>query len=385
MSARIYLDNAATSWPKPTAVYDAVDAWQRNNGAAAGRGGYRAAQESDRRVAAARAAVARILRVPRDSQVVFTGNATEGLNLALFGLLRPGDHVVTTVAEHNSILRPLAALRDRGVEVSYAACDAEGRVGVDQVRAQLRPQTRLVAITHASNVTGAIQDVDRVTELAHQAGALILIDAAQTAGHMPMDLEQLPADMLVASGHKGLLGPLGTGIVVLRSSLAEQLCPLRYGGTGTDSEDERPPARGPARFEAGNLNVPGLVGLEAGIAYLEHDFAVVQSRIGHLNQLALQRLGECPGVRWTGPRDADRRVGLVALVIEGMEAHEAASICDASAGIQVRAGLHCAPRMHRHLGVGGTLRASWGPFTTDEDLLAFCDLIRELAASSLRR
>ncbi|MGE0610694.1 MAG: aminotransferase class V-fold PLP-dependent enzyme, partial [Pirellulales bacterium] len=238
---RIYLDNAATSWPKPDAVYDAVDRYQRECGAAYGRGVYAEATQAARLVEAARQGLAKWLGAGDPRRIAFTCNGTDAINLALHGLLRAGDHVVTTVVEHNSVLRPLRYLEDAGqINVDRVPCDGQGLVDAEAIRLALRPNTRLIALTHVSNVTGAIQPVDAVSAIAQEQGALLLIDAAQSAGHLPLNLARLPADLLAAPGHKGLLGPLGTGFLYVRPGL--ELRPVRQGGTGSHSNDDHQPA-----------------------------------------------------------------------------------------------------------------------------------------------
>ena len=261
---RIYLDNAATSHPKPESVYAAVDYYNRSLGAAAGRGGYRTAVEVDAVLRTCRKRAASLLGAESPERVAFAFNATDALNMALHGLLETGDHVVTTAAEHNSVLRPLGGLVDRrGIELSVVPVDAAGRVDPAAVRDALRHNTRLVVVQHASNVTGCVQPIEDIGSDAHQAGALVLVDAAQTAGHLAIDLADWPVDLLACAGPKGLLGPLGTGLLYVRPGLEDQLNGLRQGGTGSFSEQDRQPETMPDRLEAGNPNAPGLFGLEA--------------------------------------------------------------------------------------------------------------------------
>jgi cysteine desulfurase family protein len=382
--ARIYLDNAATSWPKPSAVYDAVDAYQRRSGMAVGRGATRRGLELQRIVDRCRKRAADLLRAESPERIIFTFNGTDGLNIALHGLLRPGDHVVTTVMEHNSVLRPLRELKERiGVEVTYVPADATGLVAPDDVRAALTPRTRLVAMLHASNVTGTIQPVAEVGAIARAAGALFLIDAAQTAGHLPIDLSQLPVDVLACSGHKGLLGPLGAGLLYVRPGVESQLCSLRQGGTGSQSEDDRQPEFLPDKYESGNHNAPGLVGLDAALGWIaerggnalrRHEVALTGRLLGGLQALR--------NVRVHGPLDAEARTGVVSLTIAGLDPQDAAAILDETFGIETRAGLHCAPRAHQAIGTfagGGTVRLSLGAFTTEDDVDAALRAIEELA------
>lgn len=387
--ARIYLDNAATSWPKPEVVYQAVEHAMRCLGAPAGRAAYREAIEADATVAAARRQVATLLGASHPNQVVFTFNGTDSLNLALHGLLGRGGRVVTTAAEHNSVLRPLRRLQERGqIEVVRVAVDGSGVVDPDDVRAALVAGARLLALTHASNVTGAIQPVAELARLAHEHGALILVDAAQTAGELPLDVVALDCDLLAAPGHKALLGPLGTGILYVRPGLEGELESIRQGGTGSESWQDRQPESLPDKFESGNLNVPGLAGLAAAAQWL------LEQRVHHiaeharmLSQRLYDGLASIEGVRLFGPSDPAARVGIVSIALEQLDPQAAAAALDTAYGIQTRAGLHCAPHMHAALGTlhtGGTLRFSVGPFNTHEDIARTLAAVEELADKMLK-
>lgn len=383
--ARIYLDNAATSWPKPAAVYDAVDQYQRQIGAAAGRGAYRESLAAGRIVDRARAAVAQLIGATDPRRVVFGLNGTDALNLAIHGLLKPGDRVVISVAEHNSILRPLRhSLEQLDIDVAYIGCDPSGVIDLDELRAALSQPTRLVAVTHASNVTGALQPIDEIARLAKQAGARTLIDAAQSLGHVELNVERSGVDLLAAPGHKGLLGPLGTGLLYIAPGMEHELAPTRQGGTGTDSHTETAPAELPQRYEPGNVNVPGLAGLAAGCQYLlERTVAGVRRHEISLSERWRQELQDAPGVTLYGPAQAESRVGVWSLNVAGFDPQELAAILDASYGVCSRAGLHCAPRMHVALGtdkLGGSLRLSAGPFTTTDEIDFAIRAIREIAA-----
>ncbi len=381
--SRIYLDNAATSWPKPPAVYEAVDDYQRRLGAPAGRSGYAEASEVSGRIEAARRRIANLLGLADANHLVFTFNGTDSLNIVLHGLLQRGDHVVSTVVEHNSVLRPLADLTRCDVTATYVGCSDVGIVEPDAVRAALRPNTRLVAVAHASNVTGALQPVAQISRIARDHGALVLCDAAQTVGHLSVDIHQLGVDFLAASGHKGLLGPLGTGILAIRPEISGELRSVRQGGTGTQSEGGQPEDL-PAKFESGNLNVPGILGLDAGARYLtERGLADVDRHGRQLCQQLLAGLGEISGVRIFGPTDAQDRVPLVSMVCNGYDPQEMALALDAACRIQVRAGLHCAPRVHEAMGTlasGGTLRFSLGPFNTSAEIDSAIRAVAELMA-----
>ena len=380
---RIYLDNAATSYPKPPGVMEAVERALRDEGAAEGRSATRAALRVHEVVARCRERAARLLGATQSERIVFTFNGTDSLNLALHGLLRPGDHVVTSAIEHNSALRPLRNLRDRGVEVSYVPGDSEGRVNPDEVKRALRDNTRLVALVHASNVTGTIQAIDSVGELAREAGAVFLVDAAQTAGHLPIDVSRSPIDILAAPGHKGLLGPLGTGVLYVAQDVEEQLQSVRQGGTGSNSEDDLQPARLPDKYECGNHNVPGLFGLEAALAWIEErTVAELRRHERALTEQLVTALAPIRGLRIYGPQSAEDRVGVVSVTLDGFEPQELATILDGSFGIETRAGLHCAPGVHRCLGTfagGGTLRFSVGPFTTGTEIEAAATALGSIA------
>ncbi len=273
-----------------------------------------------REVESARRYVARLLGTRHSNQIVFAFNGTDALNLALHGLLHSGDHVVTTVAEHNSVLRPLSMLAQAsGVSVTYVACDACGWVDPADLRAAMRPNTRLVAMVHASNVTGTLLPIEAAGEIAHAAGALMLVDASQTAGHLPLDVDDLPVDLVATSGHKGLLGPLGTGLLYVRQGVEEHLSSVRQGGTGTFSEEDWQPSALPSKYEAGNLNIPGILGLGAAAEYLyERGMTTIRKHAEELTGLMIEGLLRIPGVRLHGPRHPERQVDWSALQSKAM-------------------------------------------------------------------
>jgi cysteine desulfurase family protein len=384
---RIYLDNAATSWPKPPAVLDAVDRYLRELGAPAGRSGYREAAEVERRVRDTRRHTAQLIGAEDPKRVVLTAGCTDSLNLALHGLLRTGDHVVTTVMEHNSVLRPLRHLQDhRGVEITHVGCSEEGFVDLEALAGAIRPSTRLIAMIHASNVTGALQPIAKVAEIARKHRVLLLIDAAQSLGVEPIDVKGLGIDLLAGPGHKGLLGPLGVGILYFGEGVEQQVESFRQGGTGTQSEDDRQPLSLPDKYESGNLNVPGILGLEAGVQFLrEHIVSAIRRQETELASRLVEGLGRIEGVTLHGPRDPQMRVGVVSISVAGFDPHEIASTLDAVYAIQVRSGLHCAPLMHRALGTldrGGTVRLSLGPFTTEEHIDRTVSAIAEISRAA---
>lgn len=383
---RIYLDNAATSYPKPESVYQAADDYSRHNGAAIGRGAYRATIEATAIVARCRKKLADLLGAEGPERILFTFNCTDSLNLALHGVLQPGDHVITSIIDHNSVQRPLTEMSRRlGIEVTRIGGDRAGRVDPDEFKRALRPQTKLIALIHASNVTGTIQPIAAVGQIAREAGALFLVDAAQTAGHLPIDLKSLPIDILAGPGHKGLLGPLGTGFLYLRAGVESQLASFRQGGTGTRSEDDVQPETLPDKYESGNHNGPGLVGLEAAVSWLlARGVPSIHQEAQTLVRQLLEGLSEIPRVRIFGPASEQERVAVVSVAIEGADCQQVAAILDQSFGVETRAGLHCAPGAHRAVGsfdLGGTVRLSVGPFTTADDVSTAIEALRQIAGT----
>lgn len=384
---RIYLDNAATSWPKPAAVYEAVDRYSRELGAPAGRSAYREAAEVERLVADARRQLGILLGNVAPERVIFTANGTDSLNLALHGVLRNADHVVTSVVEHNSVLRPLRYLEQAGmIEVTRVPCDGNGIIDPDAVRREIRSNTRMICLTHASNVTGAIQPAQEVGRIAAEHDLLYLLDAAQTLGHFEVDVKETGAHLVAAPGHKALMGPLGIGLLYVAPGLEQQLKPIRQGGTGTQSENDVQPDSLPDKYESGNHNVPAIVGLGAAVKELlatgletvqEHD----RTLLTHLQE----GLRAIESITLHGPDDARRQSAIQSISVAGYDPQEVALMLDAAYSIQVRAGLHCAPLMHEALGTrqqGGTLRLSLGRFNTQEQIEMVVTSLAELAASA---
>jgi cysteine desulfurase / selenocysteine lyase len=381
---RLYFDNAATSWPKPEAVYCAVDEYQRRLGAPAGRGAYAEAAEAERTVLSCRKKVAQLIGASDPSRIVFTQNGTDSLNLALHGMLRSGDHVVTTVCEHNSVLRPLRFLAEhRGITVTYVPCDSQGYVDPDDIRRAITSRTRLIALIHASNVTGAVQPVEAVGQIAAERDIPLLVDAAQSLAQVPIDINRIGCQLLAAPGHKGLMGPLGTGVLYIAPGVEKSLLPLRQGGTGTRSDEDVQPDSLPDKYESGNLNVPGIVGLEAGVTHvLEAGLERIQKDARTQVDRLLNGLQESKGVQLYGPRTVEHRVGVISLNAAGFDPQELAALLDSQWSIQTRAGIHCAPRMHAALGTlpRGTLRLSVGHFTKSEEIDAVLAALAELAS-----
>ncbi|MDM8270137.1 aminotransferase class V-fold PLP-dependent enzyme [Thermophilibacter provencensis] len=380
----IYLDNAATTMRKPQEVVDAVVEAMGSLGNA-GRGASAGALDAGRVVLRCREAVAALLGCPRADHVCFSANSTAALNAALSGLVGPGDRVVTTVLEHNSVLRPLARLADeRGVEVAYAGCDAHGFLNMEELERLVTPGTRLVAVTHGSNVTGNLVDVARVAKIAHAAGALVLVDASQTAGAVPLDMTAMDIDVVCFTGHKGIMGPQGTGGMAVAEGIGMR--PWAEGGSGVHSFERRHPQEWPTRMEAGTLNAHGLAGLAAGIAFIEKNGgpAAVGAREHELARRLWEGVRDVPGVTVYGgwPVAPERCGSIVALNVDGLDSAEVADALSAGWGIACRAGAHCAPLMHRALGTErrGIVRLSCGWFNTEEEVDVAAAAVREIAA-----
>ena len=372
----MYLDNAATSFPKPGKVYEAVLRTMREVGASPGRGGYRQSLEAGRILFQAREAAAGFFSIADSSRIIFTHNATGALNLALQGTLVAGDHVITTTMEHNSLLRPLYALRNKGIELTIVPADRYGVISVEDISSAMRANTRMIAVSHVSNVCGAIQPIKELAELCRAAGALFLVDAAQSAGHLPIDVENLTIDLLAVPGHKGLLGPGGTGLLYVAPHV--QLKPVVQGGTGTNSTAEEQPIIMPDGFEAGTHNIPGIAGLHAGLEFISELglFAIHQHETAMLYQ-AEQTLKNIPGVTIYGPSEWSGRCSVLSFTAAGVDSALLAAELDHGFDIAVRSGLHCAPLAHRTLGTmpGGTVRLSPGWFTTSEEIAFFSDAV----------
>lgn len=381
----IYLDNAATTWPKPTEVVDAVADFLTNHAANPGRSGHRLSIEASRTVYRTREALAVLLGVADPLSVAFTHNATHALNLAIHGLLGFGDHVVTTTMEHNSVARPLVAAQARGASVTRVPAHPDGWVDPQDILACLTPRTRMVIMTHASNVTGTIFPIGEIGSVTSQTDTLLCVDAAQTAGIVPIDMEAMGIDLLAVTGHKSLYGPSGTGALCVGSRAGAQIRPLLYGGTGSQSQLEVQPDFLPDRLEAGTLNAPGLAGLEAGIGFVQaHGVDVLRDHQVELVSALLAGMAEIPGVVLYGSKDPAQRTGVVSFNIEGMTCSQVGVELEDLADIAGRTGLHCAPQAHRQLGTfpQGTVRLSFGAFNNLEDVddvLAALHRIAEVA------
>jgi cysteine desulfurase/selenocysteine lyase len=372
----IYLDNAATTLPKPRGVAEAVASALRRAGNP-GRSGHILSTRSARDLFAARERLAELFGGEDSSRFVFTENATAALNQAIKGVLRPGDHVVTTSVEHNSVMRPLRRMEEAGVGITVVPAGPDGVADAGSIVAAFRKATRMVAMVHASNVTGALQPVEEVAAEARKRGILTLIDAAQTAGSVPIDLRALPVDLLAASGHKGLLGPQGTGFLYVREGV--RIVPLIEGGTGSRSESDRQPEFFPDALESGTRNSVGIAGLSVSLRWiLARGVDAIRRKEMELAARLLEGMAIIPGVRSYGPPDPSRRVAVVSFLVEGMDPAETGRLLEKGYGILVRAGLHCSPNGHRTLGTfpSGTVRVSPGAFTTRAEIGKFLSVLR---------
>jgi cysteine desulfurase family protein len=382
----LYFDNAATSWPKPEPVYGAAENCLRRNSGNPGRTGHTRTLEADWLIYRTREQLARLFNAADPSRIVFTLNATDALNMAIKGIVEPGDHVIFTAMEHNSVLRPLAGLRRAGlISTTMVPCSREGCPDLDFMERAFQPRTRLVIFTHASNVCGTILPLAEITQLAHRRGACILVDAAQSAGAVPIDVAAASIDMLAFTGHKGLLGPPGTGGLYVRQGLT--LKPWREGGTGSRSEQDLHPEIMPELLEAGTMNSPGLAGLAAGVQFIEATgIARIREHETALRAYLALRLAAIPGITMYGPADSTRCVAVLSFTMAGVDCGELGYILESGYGILCRTGLHCAPLAHQALGTfpAGTVRLSPGFFTRESDADYLAGALAEIATERKR-
>ena len=370
---KVYLDNAATSFPKAPGVGAAMADYIENVGSNVGRGGYAAAWDAASVVLDTRERLCALFHASGPKNVIFTGGATAALNQLLKGLLRPGDCVCVSPLEHNAVLRPLHQSEEAGVKVEYLPCNGEGTLDLAAAERLITPETRCVVLTHASNVSGGIFPIAEIGRICHERGVFFLVDAAQTAGVIPIDMARMHIDGLAFPGHKGLLGPQGIGGMVLSDALAKALAPLLSGGTGSMSESLEVPPFLPDRFEPGTLNLPGIYGLNAALRYLETEGPALRERESRLTRHFMGRMLELEedGVRILGCRDPfTPRAGLVSVDFTGFDNGEMAFLLESEHGVATRSGLHCAPLAHKALDSfpQGAVRFSIGPFTTFEEL-----------------
>lgn len=377
----VYLDNAATSWPKPESVYSAIDKALRDYCGNPGRSGHRLSLAAGRVIEEARLLVAQLFGISKPESVCFTLNTTDSLNLALKGVLAAGDHVITSSMEHNSVARPLEALSAMGVEYTKVQASPITGVDIEAVKSAIRKNTKLIVFSHVSNVTGTVNPVSEIGALCRERGILFLVDAAQSAGVVPIDVQRMNIDLLAFPGHKGLLGPQGTGGLYVREGIL--LTPLKQGGTGSRSEQLLQPPASPDRYESGTPNTPGIAGLAAGVRFLlDEGIKNIQARESLLACRLIDNIRDIPGLTLYGPPAHIPRSGVVSVAFEDMDAVQAAIILDNVFDIAVRSGLHCAPDAHRTLGTldkGGTLRIGIGYFNSEEDIDSCVQALRSIS------
>ena len=382
MEKLIYLDNAATTLHKPPQVAEAVKEAILTAGNAA-RGAHGASMQASRTVFETRQKLARLLGCPQADHVVFTANSTMALNIAIQGILSPEDHAISTDLEHNSVLRPLYALQEQGMGLDFVRADRQGNIRYEDFAPLFRPNTRAVVCTHASNLTGNMLDIARIAEIAHAHGALLIVDASQTAGTVPIDITALGVDVLCFTGHKGLMGPQGTGGLCVRPSV--EIRPLLRGGSGVHSFDRHQPEAYPTRLEAGTLNSHGIAGLDAAADYLlEVGVEAIHQKEQALMQRFYEGVRHIDGVTVYGDFTAPQRAAIVALNIRDYDSAEIADVLSADYGIATRPGAHCAPRMHEALGMvqQGAVRFSFSVFNTEEEIDSAIAAVTELAQES---
>lgn len=378
----IYFDNAATTWPKPRQMIEAMAHYNREVGGSPGRSGHRLSIEAGRIIFETREILAELFHINDSLQVILTKNATEALNIALFGLLQPGDHVITTSMEHNSVMRPLRALESRGVSLSIISCAPQGDLSPDNIRKAIRINTKMILAVHASNVTGTILPIHEISLIAKESGAIFCVDAAQTAGAVPIDVQQYGIDLLAFSGHKSLFGPQGTGGLYIRKGLEKDVRPIMMGGTGSRSEFQMQPDFIPDKYESGTPNTIGIAGLGAGVRFvLAEGVSKIRQKEMNLTSRFVDGLSTFPGVKIFGPSAAMKRTAVVSFMLANISPSEAALELDEHFGILCRPGLHCAPSAHRTIGTfpEGTIRFSFGYFNTEDEIDSALKSLRNLA------
>ncbi|QXM07390.1 aminotransferase class V-fold PLP-dependent enzyme [Crassaminicella indica] len=375
----IYLDNAATTYPKPEMVYVAMDKCMREYGANPGRAGHQLALEAGRAIYKTRELICKLFNIDNPMQIIFTCNATDSLNLALKGILKQGDHIITTSMEHNSMIRPIVTLEKLGIEYTVIQCDKKGMIDTQDIEKAIKENTKMIATTHASNVAGTLMPIEEIGEIAEKNNIIYLVDAAQTAGVYNIDVEKMNIDLLAAPGHKGLLGPQGTGFLYIREGL--DLQQMKEGGTGSKSELLTQPEIIPDRYESGTPNTPGIVGLGAGIEFiLKEGIEKIRKHEEELTAYMISELQKIDNVRIYGPLDAKKQAAVISINIEDEDSSEISYILDKVFHIAVRSGLHCAPMAHKTMGTfeQGTVRFSLGYFNTKEDVEKAVEALKKI-------
>ena len=377
---KVYLDNGSTSFPKAPGVAEAMSHFITEVGCNISRGGYETAYDLGDTIFETRSMLCRMFNFSEEKYVVFTPSVTYSLNFVIKGLLKSGDHVIMSSMEHNAVARPCQSLKDFGVEVTIVPCDRDGVLDIDAFKNSFKENTKLVVMSNASNVCGTVLDAEEVGKICKEKGVFFALDAAQSAGVINIDFEKFNLSALCLTGHKGLLGPQGTGALLLRHELAEALDPVISGGTGSASHLLTMPEFMPDKFEAGTLNLPGIIGLNASLEYIRRvGIDTIFETEKQLAQLFIEEIDKLPNVKIIGVRDWNKRVGTVSLDFESIDNAEVSFILDSEYGIMTRCGLHCAPLAHQTLGTypQGTVRFAFGHKNTEEDV--------EYAVSAIRK
>lgn len=376
----IYFDNAATTFPKPEEVYDAIMTAMRDYGANPGRSGHKLALKASRGIYETRELIGKLFNVKNPMNIILTFNATESLNIGIKGILKPGDHVITTSMEHNSVLRPIKYMEKFGIKSTIVQGDEKGRIKVSDIEKSIKPNTKLIVTTHVSNLTGTIMPVEKIGLLAKQKGIIYMVDAAQSAGVYDIDVEKMNIDLLAFPGHKGLFGPQGTGGLFIREGI--ELESFFQGGTGSASHSLEQPDIFPDKFESGTSNAPGIIGLGTGIKYiLERGITNIREYEESLTKYFIEEASKIEGIKLYGPLNANEQGGVVALNIKDADSSEVSYILDQEYDIAVRPGLHCAPLAHKTIGTleQGVVRFSFGIFNTHEEIDICIKALKDIA------
>lgn len=377
----VYLDNGATSYPKPEIVYETANHFLREIGASVGRGGYPKALEAARIVYDTRKKLAELFNVVDPRRIVFTHNATESLNLAIKGLLQPEDHVISSSMEHLALWRPLKRMeKEQNVEVTYIQCSPQGEINLEDIKGAIKPNTKLIALLHASNVTGTLFPIEKIGRIARERNIRFLVDCSQTAGAYPIDVQRDNIDLLAFTGHKCLLGLQGTGGLYISTDV--NLKPLKEGGVGGYTLLEGQPDILPERFEAGTLNVVGIAGLGAGVSFiLDEGIEKIRQHKEELIAYFLEELKKIRNISIYGPLDIQKKVGVISINLQDQKPSEVGKILGEKYQIAVRTGLHCAPCAHQTIGTleNGTIRFSLGYFNSKEDLNYTLEILEKIA------
>lgn len=375
----IYLDNAATTFPKPQEVYDEVMRYMKEYGANPGRSGHRLALEAGRAIYNTRELLSEMFNIKNPMDIVFTCNGTDGLNTAIKGILKPGDHVISSTMEHNSVLRPLKALEKIGVELTIVQCNKEGFIDLKDIEKSIKANTKAIITTHASNVTGTIFPIKEIGEITKKNNIIYIVDAAQTAGLYDIDVDAMNIDVLVCPGHKSLLGPQGTGVMYIGENVCIDC--IKQGGTGSASESLVQPDIMPDKFESGTPNTPGIAGLGRGVKFImDTGMQTMREHEEKLTQHFLDELSKIKEVIVYGPKDSKKQAPTVSINIKGADSSEVGYILDSEFDIAVRTGLHCAPLAHETVGTleSGTIRFSIGYFNTKQDIDRAIEAIKSI-------